>query len=110
MDRNNQEVEELKKHFDEIGDHLSQLGEILRGGISDEARDYLGRSQQTLQKEFDTAIQTVKSKEEIAKKRIREAGREADQYMREHPWQTAVAALLIGMLTAFLITTSGKKK
>lgn len=97
MDNTNQEFEDLKTEFRKIIQKAEPIVKEIGASVSKKAEKILGDMSGELNSSMNSLFQGTK-----------EGGKKVDQYVKEHPWLTAVMALTIGFMAGLFLKSTKK--
>lgn len=93
------ELREIRTLMGELGERLASLGNEAQEELMEDSADLVEAIKGRALRGWETA----REKGQMAAERAREAGRKADEYVHENPWQTAAGAAALGAVLGFLI-------
>lgn len=97
MDNTNQEFEDLKTEFRKIIQKAEPIVKEIGASVGKKAEKILGDMSGELNSSMNSLFQGTK-----------EGGKKVDQYVKEHPWLTAVMALTIGFMAGLFLKNTKK--
>ncbi len=93
-----------KQVVTEIRNELEDLKQNLKGAFSKSGEILSDKSKALM----DNTIESFHERMEKITDAVKEKSQNVDNVVREYPWQTAGAALALGLLTGFLVGRSSK--
>ncbi len=97
MGNTNQEFEDFKTEFRKIIQKAEPIVKEIGESIGQKAEKILGNMTGELNSSVNSLLQGTK-----------ESGKKVDQYVKEHPWLTAVMALTAGFIAGLLVKSTKK--
>jgi ElaB/YqjD/DUF883 family membrane-anchored ribosome-binding protein len=100
MPKQTKEMENIQRQLAELTERLTELS----ADTADDATDFMENTREHLEE----AVRMIKEKSGEAKERVVKAGKDANTYVHENPWQTAAIAGATGILIGLLLSRSHK--